>query len=171
MQSSCSVLRPYINSFSFLLGDMNPMHSIYTDLSLLILLLKYQFAIQYFKHTSMSLVPGLLGQGHSFWNSIHVMKQNIVLFLCKTLDDTCIMSLMLKGLRATPARRFPPAQAVLHQPPTQKHPAFLRAGPLSRSSFWEVPWESVRLSSNPGSPPFPAVWLWQAAEFLCAFYQ
>lgn len=90
MQSSCSVLRPYINSFSFLLGDMNPMHSIYTDLSLLILLLKYQFAIQYFKHTSMSPVPGLLGQGHGFWNSIHVMKQNIVLFLHKILDDTSL---------------------------------------------------------------------------------
>lgn len=37
--SSSSVLRPYISSFSFLLGDMTPMHSIYIDLSLLILFL------------------------------------------------------------------------------------------------------------------------------------
>ena len=82
---------------------------------------------------------------------------------CKTLDDTWRhLTELLKGLRATPARRSPPAQAVLHQPPTQKRPcpppscstlpAFFLGGPLGigppQFKSWLSPFSScVTLAS------------------------
>lgn len=61
------MVRSYINSFSLLLGEMSHIHSIYIDLSLLILLLQYQLVTQYIKHTTVLLVPGHIRKIHSFF--------------------------------------------------------------------------------------------------------